>query len=109
MNKRKLFIIMFMVILVVACVTGSVAYYRTTVEGSLTGSSGNAVFNVTGLTDSGENKTISLGNKLLPGDSGSFNITLDSTGSTVDMYATLKIDRRALPNNLKFYSTADHK
>ena len=109
MNKRKLFIIMFMVILVVACVTGSVAYYRTTVEGSLTGSSGNAVFNVTGLTDSGENKTISLGNKLLPGDSGSFNITLDSTGSTVDMYATLKIDRRVLPNNLKFYSTADHK
>ena len=109
MNKRKLFIIMFIVMLIVACVTGSVAYYRTTVEGSLTGSSGNAVFNVTGLTDSGENKTISLGNKLLPGDSGSFNITLDSTGSTVDMYATLKIDRRALPNNLKFYSTADHK
>ena len=109
MNKRKLFIIMFIVMLIVACVTGSVAYYRTTVEGGLTGSSGNAVFNVTGLTDSGENKTISLGNKLLPGDSGSFNITLDSTGSTVDMYATLKIDRRALPNNLKFYSTADHK
>ncbi len=109
MNKRKLFIIMFIVMLIVACVTGSVAYYRTTVDGSLTGSSGNAVFNVTGLTDSGENKTISLGNKLLPGDSGSFNITLDSTGSTVDMYATLKIDRRALPNNLKFYSTADHK
>ena len=109
MNKRKLFIIMFIVMLIVACVTGSVAYYRTTVEGGLTGSSGNAVFNVTGLTDSGENKTISLGNKLLPGDSGSFNITLDSTGSTVDMYATLKIDRRVLPNNLKFYSTADHK
>ena len=109
MNKRKLFIIMFIVMLIVACVTGSVAYYRTTVDGSLTGSSGNAVFNVTGLTDSGENKTISLGNKLLPGDSGSFNITLDSTGSTVDMYATLKIDRRVLPNNLKFYSTADHK
>ena len=109
MNKRKLFIIMFIVMLIVACVTGSVAYYRTTVEGGLTGSSGNAVFNVTGLTDSGENKTISLGNKLLPGDSGSFNIILDSTGSTVDMYATLKIDRRVLPNNLKFYSTADHK
>ena len=108
-NKKKLFIIMFAVILVVAGLTGSVAYYRTAVEGSLIGSSGNAVFNVTGLTDSGENKTISLGNKLLPGDSGSFNITLDSTGSTVDMYATLKIDRRVLPNNLKFYSTADHK
>ena len=108
-NKKKLFIIMFAVILVVAGLTGSVAYYRTAVEGSLIGSSGNAVFNVTGLTDSGENKTISLGNKLLPGDSGSFNITLDSTGSTVDMYATLKIDRRVLPNNLKFYSTSDHK
>ena len=109
MNKKKLFIIMFCVMLVVAGLTGSVAYYRTIVEGKLIASTGNAVFNVTGLTDDGETKVINLGNKLLPGDSGSFDITLDSTGSTVDMYVTLKIDRKVLPDNLKFYSTSDHK
>ena len=109
MNKKKLFIIMFCVMLVVAGLTGSVAYYRTIVEGKLIASTGNAVFNVTGLTDEGETKVINLGNKLLPGDSGSFDITLDSTGSTVDMYVTLKIDRKVLPDNLKFYSTSDHK
>ena len=109
MNKKKLFIIMFCVMLVVTGLTGSVAYYRTIVEGKLIASTGNAVFNVTGLTDEGETKVINLGNKLLPGDSGSFDITLDSTGSTVDMYVTLKIDRKVLPDNLKFYSTSDHK
>ena len=95
--------------LIVACVTGSVAYYRTTVDGSLTGSSGNAVFNVTGLTDSGENKTISLVNKLLPGDSGSFDVVMDASGSDVDMYATLELERNNLPTNLKFYTNPDHK
>ena len=107
MNKKKLFTIMFIVILMVFIFTGSVAYYRYTQEGKIIASTGNAVFNVTGINN--ETKTIDLGNKLLPGDRGSFEITLDSTGSTVDMYATLKIDRKVLPDNLKFYSTSDYK
>ena len=107
MNKKKLFVIMFIVILMVFIFTGSVAYYRYTQEGKIIASTGNAVFNVTGINN--ETKTIDLGNKLLPGDRGSFTITLDSTGSTVDMYATLKIDRKVLPDNLKFYSTSDYK
>ena len=107
MNKKKLFTIMFIVILMVFIFTGSVAYYRYTLEGKIIASTGNAVFNVTGINN--ETKTIDLGNKLLPGDRGSFTITLDSTGSSVDMYATLKIDRKVLPDNLKFYSTSDHK
>ena len=107
MNKKKLFIIMFCVILMVFVFTGSVAYYRYTLEGKIIASTGNAVFNVTGINN--ETKIIDLGNKLLPGDRGSFTITLDSTGSTVDMYATLKIDRKVLPDNLKFYSTSDYK
>ena len=107
MNKKKLFTIMFIVILMVFVFTGSVAYYRYTLEGKIIASTGNAVFNVTGINN--ETKIIDLGNKLLPGDRGSFTITLDSTGSTVDMYATLKIDRKVLPDNLKFYSTSDHK
>ena len=107
MNKKKLFIIMFCVILMVFVFTGSVAYYRYTLEGKIIASTGNAVFNVTGINN--ETKIIDLGNTLLPGDRGSFTITLDSTGSTVDMYATLKIDRKVLPDNLKFYSTSDYK
>ena len=107
MNKKKLFTIMFIVILMVFVFTGSVAYYRYTLEGKIIASTGNAVFNVTGINN--ETKTIDLGNKLLPGDRGSFTVTLDSTGSTVDMYATLKIDRKVLPDNLKFYSTSDYK
>ena len=109
MNYKKLLLIMVSVFSVVGLLTGSVAYYRTTYEGKLIASTGNAVFNVTGLSDDGVNKTIDLGSKLLPGDSGEFSITLDSTGSTVDMYATLKIDRKVLPDSLKFYSTPDHK
>ena len=107
MNKKKLFTIMFIVILMVFVFTGSVAYYRYTLEGKIIAATGNAVFNVTGINN--ETKTIDLGNKLLPGDRGSFTITLDSTGSSVDMYATLKIDRKVLPDNLKFYSTSDYK
>ena len=107
MNKKKLFIIMFCVILMVFVFTGSVAYYRYTLEDKIIASTGNAVFNVTGINN--ETKIIDLGNKLLPGDRGSFTITLDSTGSNVDMYATLKIDRKVLPDNLKFYSTSDYK
>ena len=107
MNKKKLFTIMFIVILMVFIFTGSVAYYRYTLEGKIIASTGNAVFNVTGINN--ETKIIDLGNTLLPGDRGSFTITLDSTGSTVDMYATLKIDRKVLPDNLKFYSTSDYK
>ena len=107
MNKKKLFAIMFIVILMVFIFTGSVAYYRYTLEGKIIASTGNAVFNVTGINN--ETKIIDLGNTLLPGDRGSFTITLDSTGSTVDMYATLKIDRKVLPDNLKFYSTSDYK
>ena len=109
MNYKKLLLIMISVFSVVGLLTGSVAYYRTTYEGRLIASTGNAVFNVTGLSDDGETKVINLGSKLLPGDSGEFSITLDSTGSTVDMYATLKIDRKVLPDSLKFYSTPDHK
>ena len=93
---------------------GSIAYYRIVVSGSIEGSTGNAVF-VLRDTEAGEswnNKVISLG-QINPGDSGSFDVVMDASGSTVDMYATLSIDRGSgdteLPTNLKFYTTSDHK
>ncbi len=113
--NKKLFIILLFAICIVSLLFGSVAYYRFLVSGNINGSTGNAVFNVTGFKDDSSSiKTIELG-KVSPGDSGEFTITLNARGSTVDMYATLSIDRgdssnnTELPTNLKFYTTPDYK
>ena len=112
--SKKIIIVLLFVIGIAGLLVGSIAYYRIVVNGSITGSTGNAVF-VLRDTEAGEswnNKVISLG-KINPGDSGSFDVVMDASGSTVDMYATLNIDRGSgdteLPTNLKFYTTSDHK
>ena len=112
--KKKVFFILIFVLVLASLLIGSVAYYRIVVNGSIGGSTGNAVF-VLRDTEAGEswnNKVISLG-QINPGDSGSFDVVMDASGSTVDMYATLSIDRGSgdteLPTNLKFYTTSDHK
>ena len=112
--SKKIIIVLLFVIGIAGLLVGSIAYYRIVVNGSITGSTGNAVF-VLRDTEAGEswnNKNINLGS-INPGDSGSFDVVMDASGSTVDMYATLNIDRGTgdteLPKNLKFYTTADHK
>ena len=112
--SKKIIIVLLFVIGVAGILVGSIAYYRIVVNGSITGSTGNAVF-VLRDTEAGEswnNKVINLG-QINPGDSGSFDVVMDASGSTVDMYATLNIDRGSgdteLPTNLKFYTTSDHK
>ena len=112
---KKIIVVLLFIIGIAGLLVGSIAYYRIVVSGSIEGSTGNAVFNVTGFKDDSSSiKTIELG-KISPGDSGEFTITLDASGSTVDMYATLSIDRgdssnnTELPTNLKFYTTPDHK
>ena len=88
---------------------GSIACYRIVVNGSIKGSTGNAVFVLRDSDNSvWNNKVIDLG-KINPGDSGEFTVTMDASGSTVDMYVTLEIERTNLPTNLKFYTTSDHK
>ena len=112
--SKKIIIVLLFVIGIAGLLVGSIAYYRIVVNGSITGSTGNAVF-VLRDTEEGEswnNKVISLG-KINPGDSGSFDVVMDASGSTVDIYATLNIDSGSgdteLPTNLKFYTTSDHK
>ena len=108
--SKKIIIVLLFVIGIAGLLVGSIAYYRIVVNGSITGSTGNAVF-VLRDTEAGEswnNKVISLG-QINPGDSGSFDVVMDASGSTVDMYATLNIERNNLPSNLKFYTTSDHK
>ena len=108
-NSKKLILVMISIICIVILFVGSIAYYRIVVNGSIKGSTGNAVFVLRDSDNSvWDNKVIDLG-KINPGDSGEFTVTMDASGSTVDMYATLEIERTNLPTNLKFYTTSDHK
>ena len=108
MNKKGL--IIFVVLLVLYCVIGSVAYYRKVVNGTITGNSGKAVFNVSGFTEVNQSKIITLKDgAIVPGDKGSFDLVMDASGSSVDMYASLRIERTSLPENLKFYTSSDYK
>ena len=108
-NKYKIILIICVIIGICSILVGSIAYYRIVVEGNIKGSTGNAVFVLKDENSNvWNNKEINLG-KVNPGDSGSFTVTMDASGSTVDMYATLELDRGTLPTNLKFYTTSDHK
>ena len=108
-NKYKIILIICIIIGICSILVGSIAYYRIVVEGSIKASTGNAVFVLKDENSNvWNNKEINLG-KVNPGDSGSFTVTMDASGSTVDMYATLELDRGNLPTNLKFYTTSDHK
>ena len=108
-NKYKIILIICVIIGICSILVGSIAYYRIVVEGNIKGSTGNAVFVLKDENSNvWNNKEINLG-KVNPGDSGSFTVTMDASGSTVDMYATLEIEKTTLPTNLKFYTTSDHK
>ena len=108
-NKYKIILVICVIIGICSILVGSIAYYRIVVEGSIKGSTGNAVFVLKDENSNvWNNKEINLG-KVNPGDSGEFTVTMDASGSTVDMYATLELDRTNLPTNLKFYTTSDHK
>ena len=108
-NKYNIILIICVIIGICSILVGSIAYYRIVVEGSIKASTGNAVFVLKDENSNvWNNKEINLG-KVNPGDSGEFTVTMDASGSTVDMYATLELDRGTLPTNLKFYTTSDHK
>ena len=110
MNNKKIYILIVLVVIcMIGLIVGSVAYYQKIVSGSLTTNTGKAIFV---LKDSDgtvwSNKVIELG-EVNPGDSGSFDVVMDASGSDVDMYATLELERNNLPTNLKFYTNPDHK
>ena len=110
--KKKMILIICLLLGICSIFIGTFAYYKIVVNSNINASIGNVVFN---LKDSNNNelnnKTISLnnGNEIFPGDSGSFTITLDASGSSVDLYSTLIVEKRNLPTNLKFYTTSDHR
>ena len=109
MNKKSLMISVITIVGVICILVGSIAYYRITVNGNIKGSTGNAVFNVSGFTNESTKEIVLKEGNLIPGDKGSFTLTLDATSSDVDMYVTLSIDKGTLPTNLKFYTSSDYK
>ena len=85
-NKYKIILIICVIIGICSILVGSIAYYRIVVEGNIKGSTGNAVFVLKDENSNvWNNKEINLG-KVNPGDSGSFTVTMDASGSTVGMY-----------------------
>ena len=108
MNKKRL-MLLFTIIGIIYILVGSIAYYRITVNGSIKGSTGNAVVNVTGFTNESTKEIVLKEGNLVPGDKGSFILSLDANESDVDMYVTLSIDKGTLPTNLKFYTSSDYK
>ena len=98
-NSRKIILVMLSIICMVILLVCSIAYYRIVVNGSIKDSTGNAAFVLRDSDNSAwNNKIIDLG-KINPGDSGEFTVTMDASGSVVDMYATLEIERTNLPSS----------
>lgn len=89
---------------------GTIAYFRRTVSGNITGQTGNVTLIVNGANavDSESFSLVLQGseneNFVMPFDNGVINVNIDATGSSDDVAATIEISRTNLPENLKFYS-----
>jgi len=88
---------------------GTIAYFRRTVNGDITGQTGNLVL-IVNEANAVENESFSVSlNRseeepyVMPDDKGTFDINIDSTGSSTDVDVTITISRTNLPDNLKFY------
>jgi len=108
-DKKKTIIMSALLLAIVLLGVGTIAYFRRTVNGNITGQSGNLVLVVNEVDSvSSQTFTVSLNRSeeepfVMPGDKGSFDINVDSTGSSTDVAVTINIVRASLPDNLKFY------
>ena len=113
-NKKKIIVMSTLLAAIVLLGIGTIAYFRRTVSGNLTGQAGNLVLIVNEKNAVlNENFNISLNRSeeepyVMSDDKGVFNINIDSTGSSYDVGITIAISRVNLPNNLKFYLDEDH-
>jgi len=107
MKKRKLISICTILIIVLALTIGTYAYFRRTVNGNITGQTGNLVL-VVNDSDSSLNETFTIpfnenNEYVMPGDRGTFDLNIDLTGSTGTVAVTINVEKIDLPDNLKFY------
>ena len=104
--KKKSLLILLVMCSIIFITTGTFAYYRYSVNGSIIGKTGNYTFNVT--SNSTTTKDINLGSNLKPFDKGSFNLTVKLDNTDCDAYYTLKIEKTNLPKGFKFLSQDDN-
>ena len=104
--KKKSILILLVMCSIIFITTGTFAYYRYSVNGSIVGKASNYTFNVT--SNSTTTKDINLGSNLKPFDKGSFNLTVKLDNTDCDAYYTLKIEKTKLPKGFKFLSQDDN-
>ena len=109
MQKKKTLVMSSLLVAIVLLSIGTIAYFRRTVNGDITGQTGNLVLIVNEAnTALNESFSVSLNRSedepyVMPDDKGAFDINIDSTGSSTDVDVTITISRTNLPDNLKFY------
>jgi len=113
-QKKKLLVMSTLLVAIVLLGIGTIAYFRRTVNGDITGQTGNLVL-IVNEANAVENESFSVSlNRseeepfVLPDDKGTFDINIDSTGSTTDVDVTITISRTNLPDNLKFYLDSNY-
>jgi len=109
MKKKKTLVMSTLLVAIVLLSIGTIAYFRRTVNGDITGQTGNLVL-IVNEANAVENESFSVSlNRseeepyIMPDDKGTFDINIDSTGSSTDVDVTITISRTNLPDNLKFY------
>jgi len=114
MKKKKVLVISTLLMAIVLLSVGTIAYFRRTINGNITGQTGTLVFNVNGLTgETNETLEFSLNRSVeepfvMPGDSGNFNLEIVANGSSDHVRVDIDIIRDNLPDNLKFYLDEEH-
>jgi len=109
MKNKKVLVMSSLLVAIVLLGIGTIAYFRRTVNGDITGQTGNLVLIVNEANAvNNESFSVSLNRSeeepyVMPDDKGTFDINIDSTGSSTDVDVTITISRTNLPDNLKFY------
>jgi len=113
-QKKRILVMSTLLVAIVLLGIGTIAYFRRTVNGDITGQTGNLVLVVNEANAvNNESFSVSLNRSeeepyVLPDDKGTFDINIDSTGSSTDVDVTITISRTNLPDNLKFYLDSNY-
>ena len=110
MKNNKTIVISTLLFAIFLLSIGTIAYFRRTVRGNFVVQTGNLNLVVNDANAvKNETFTVSLNRSeeepyIYPDDKGSFEINIDSNGSSLDVYITVSILKTNLPKNLKFYT-----
>jgi len=113
MKHKDIIIMTCLVLSIIFLGTGTFAYFRFGSTGNITINAGELMLSINDKSATqNEEFEVTLtnadGSNLKPGDSGSFDLTLNATGSSLDVSIVLEILRTNLPKNLKFYVDEEH-